>query len=88
MSDTFARVLAALALALGIYSGYSAYRTASDPQVLDPETTKWVNDQFAKTQLATQIKTLVDTERTAKEKAEAEVERLKKELEAKAPKGK
>lgn len=87
-SDTFARLLAAIALVLGIYSAYAGYRTASNPQVLGPEVTKWVNEQHAKTQLAAQVQSLLDKKDAETKAAQSEVERLKKELEAKAPKGK
>jgi uncharacterized protein HemX len=84
--DKVGRIVAAVALVIAVASAVTIY--LKGPTNLDPEVAQWVNDQFNKNTVASKVQELIDKEKAETAKAQAEVERLKKELEVKAPKGK
>ncbi len=85
--DKVGRIIAAVALVAAIGAAGKSYFSA--PTNLDPEVAKWVNDQFQKNTLAAKVQEMIDKkEAETKAAAQVEIDKLKKELEAKAPKGK
>ena len=84
--DKVGRIIAAIAVVVALVAVTKTY--VSQPTNLDPEVAKWVNDQFQKNTLAAKVQAVIDEKEAGKKAAEAEVEKLKKELEAVKPKGK